>query len=240
MGIKGKLWLVALGVALAFNAVADEKSDLTGALDRTLKLANRFSMMQDKFSKQGNDIPPHLIKIWQKGLAKETNKLDKQISAYMAKADSKDPATKKFEAEISQKLKKIQDISKKLGAIDLVKTPPDIYNGKDKAELLKIIKKDWKAKYPKDDIIGVRFSDPSWKHRDEKRYHAINKSHYRVNVSSMEVKVIVKKDAKTAYIYPVFLQKDHLNKDQLEVDVDTAKSSPLASGVEMLMKNYKP
>jgi hypothetical protein len=216
----------------------DKKAKLTAFTDQTLNTAEKFNQMYERFSKMGHNIPPHLTKQWKNYLNKNTDIINKDISAYLATADKKDPANKAFEAQISKKIGRISEISKKLGALDSIATPPDTYKDSDKADLTKKIKQEWKSRYPKDEIVGIRFAQPSWTKRKERRYNSVNKAWYPLDISTLEVKLITKKDADTLYINPIFLLKDHLKSDELEIDVETAKS-PMVR-LEIPKKNYKP
>ena len=165
--------------------------------------------------------------------------IKKDIDMYCAILGDTTEKSKAFEAEIAQKFQAINKMRAEIGSTDSVVTPPNLYKGSDKAELEKKIAADWKAAHPKDEVLSIRFHQPDWTRRTESRYDENFNRWYPIDVSTMEVNVIVKKNAETAEIFMSVLQKDHLNKDDLEIDVTSGKRSPLLVQ-ELPMKNYKP
>ena len=91
--------------------------------------------------------------------------------------------------------------------------PADVYRGADKAELLAKVKQAWATNYPEDKVLAIRFDHPAWIRKNTREWVSSGTSYWRtVDVSVLEVQVIVKKDAETATIHPMYLQKDNQNK----------------------------
>lgn len=114
-------------------------------------------------------------------------------------------------------------------------TPADVYSGGDKKKLEKMIREAWKAKYPKDDILGVRFHMKDWK-RDA-NYKANSTSIYKTDTSVLAVSVVVKDNADTATIFPAYINKDNLSGG-IDAGVSTKTSEYVVK--QMLVKNWKP
>jgi len=121
------------------------------------------------------------------------------------------------------------------GKIDDEPTPADVYSGKDKKELKKMILDAWKAKYPKDNVLGVRFHMDHWK-RDA-NYKANSTSIYKTDTSVLAVSVVVQDDSKYATIFPAYINKDNLS-GELNTGVETKKSQYVVK--QMLVKNWNP
>ncbi len=207
------------------------------SLDRealtTQKMGQSIKMMRS----HGQNPPPHMLKMMSKQSKFESIKND--IEMYCAILGDSNEKAKQFEAEIVKKLNNINKLRQEMGSGESMLTPPNIYKGSDKAELEKQIIRDWKSAHLEDEILGVRFHQPEWKRRTEKRYDDNFHKWYKIDVSTMEVNVVVKKDGQTAEIFMCILQKDHLNKDDLDIDVTSGKRSPLLVH-EMPLKNYRP
>lgn len=193
--------------------------------------------MIKQMQSNGQNAPPHLVKMFTQ--QSRFGEIKKDIEMYCAMIGETTEKSKAFEAEIAKKFQAINKIRAEIGSTDSVVTPPNLYKGSDKAELEKKIAADWKAAHPKDEVLSIRFHQPDWTRRTERRYDENFNKWYPIDVSTMEVNVIVKKDADTAEIFMSVLQKDHLNKDELEIDVTSGKRSPLLVQ-ELPMKNYKP
>lgn len=206
-------------------------------LDREQMTAQKVGGMIKQIRSAGQNPPPHLVQMFSKQ-SKFTD-IKKDIDMYCAILGDTTEKSKAFEAEIAKKFQAINKMRAEIGSTDSVITPPNLYKGSDKAELEKKIAADWKAAHPKDEVLSIRFHQPDWTRRTERRYDENFNKWYPIDVSTMEVNVIVKKDADTAEIFMSVLQKDHLNKDDLEIDVTSGKRSPLLVQ-ELPMKNYKP
>lgn len=89
--------------------------------------------------------------------------------------------------------------------------PKDVYKGKDKDAIKAKIKAAWKDREPGEEIIAIKFDKENWERKKTKNW-VENGSYYQyVDVSTLTVRVIVKKDAETATIYGIYVQKDNDN-----------------------------
>ncbi|MEB3196472.1 MAG: hypothetical protein VKP62_04640 [Candidatus Sericytochromatia bacterium] len=111
--------------------------------------------------------------------------------------------------------------------------PPERYSGADKAKLTALVRSSWQAKYPEDRILAIRFPKAAWKRDSELKRNATN--WYKTDVSSLVVYVVVKTSATLATVYPAYLNKDHMQGDELLVGVNTKGDSYVHE--EMLIKN---
>ncbi|MBN2710881.1 MAG: hypothetical protein JXR97_00400 [Planctomycetes bacterium] len=221
----------------AFDAYIEKtKGELDQKLTQWAKtapmMAKRWDMVSQQALDNGTNVPQGMIDIYKKSTNLSESK--KEVGIYTAIAGDKDDKAKEF----NEKLDYVEKVGVKMGAVDSAVTPRDSYADGDKADLKGKIEKLWKETYPKDEVIGVRFIDEKWTRKTEKRYNNVL-GWYLLDFSSLEVRVVVKQDKDVADIYPVYLTKDHLKKDELEIDVETAKSAP-AFKSQMLLKNYKP
>lgn len=96
--------------------------------------------------------------------------------------------------------------------------PPDSYTGDDAEKLKKIAREDYAKNYPGEEVIDVRIQMDGWERRNEERWHEINKAYYKVDISTIQALVFVKKDGQSAYIFPFDFTKDHTNNDDLTWD----------------------
>ena len=90
----------------------------------------------------------------------------------------------------------------------------------------------WKALYPQDQIVLVRFVKPSWERRRETTYN--NGSFYHYDNSALLVYVVIKKSAELGTAYPVYVNRDN-QTGKLEVGAQTKGSG--YSHQDVLLKN---
>ena len=221
----------------AFESYLSQTKNILGRqLENELKsksmMAKRWEMVAKQAMKSGTNVPQNMIDMYKQMAAIET--LKENAGIYAAISGATDPKA----IEINDQVAYIEQVGVMMGAIETAVTPRDSYAGKDKTQLHAKIEKAWKSQYPDDAIMGIRFIDENWSQRNEMRYNDVT-GWYKLNISSMEVKVVTKEDDAIANIYPVFLLKDHLNNNALEIDVESAKSIP-GMGSKMLVKNFNP
>ena len=121
------------------------------------------------------------------------------------------------------------------GSIDSQMTPPDVYTGKDKKSLEKLVLEAWRGKYPKDEILGLRFHMKDWK-RDA-NYKANSTSIYKTDTSVLAVSVVVKDSPELATIFPAYINKDNLD-GSVNAGVATKTSEYVVK--QMLVRNWNP
>lgn len=133
--------------------------------------------------------------------------------------------------------KELVGVKKDLQETMLAETsaPNDVYSEKDKAAIADAVSKAWKKKYPKDDILGIRFPNKAWVRDSIWRWNGATKSWYNNDTSVLRLNVVVKTDAKIATIYQAYVNRDN-NSETVNVGVDTKGSEYVVS--EMLLKNW--
>lgn len=89
--------------------------------------------------------------------------------------------------------------------------PKDVYAGKDKAELKSLVAARWKERYPGEDVVAIRFDKESWERVKNRNWVENGKYWQNVDVSTLTVRVIVRKDAETATIHGIYVQRDNDN-----------------------------
>lgn len=89
--------------------------------------------------------------------------------------------------------------------------PKDVYSGKDRNDMKSQIVSAWKERYPGEEIVAIRFDRDQWERRRERNWIENGKYFQNVDVSTLTVRVIVRKDAETATIYGIHMQRDNDN-----------------------------
>ncbi len=147
-------------------------------------------------------------------------------------------AAKSLQSSLVAARKELDTVKKGLKEELLAGTeaPKDVYAEKDKAEIADAVLKAWKKKYPKDDVLGVRFPNKTWVRDSIWRWSSAQVGWYNNDTSVLRLNVIVKADAKTATIYQAYVNKDN-HSDSVNVGVDTKGSQYVVQ--EMLLKNWK-
>ena len=147
-----------------------------------------------------------------KGLVNAWEEAADDMRAYIKAAGEADPEVIRLRADVNTIRVTMVDAYKSLKQADLqAPMPADVYKGADKSALLALVKQAWTQNYPNEKILTVRFDHATWV-RHASRDWIANGGYYRNNDNSvLEVQVIVKADAETATIFPVYLQKDNAN-----------------------------
>jgi hypothetical protein len=114
--------------------------------------------------------------------------------------------------------------------------PVDLYTGADKEEIRDMVTQAWKKKYPKDDILGVRFPNKTWVRDSVWRWSSADKGWSNNDTSVLRLAVIVKTDKTVATIYQAYVNRDNAS-DSVNVGVDTKGNEYVVE--EMLLENWK-
>ena len=120
-------------------------------------------------------------------------------------------------------------------SIDNEPMPADLYKGDDKSDYIAMIQDVWKARYPEDSILGIRFLKNKWK-REKDRDTEDNRVLIN-DFSVLEVAVVVLTDPEIATIFQAFLKRDN-QTGEIFVGVDTKK--PNYTVRQMKVKNWVP
>jgi hypothetical protein len=161
----------------------------------------------------------------------------KELDAYIKLNGEADPQVAPLKARIAAAAKDIDAMGLKLKQAELAsrKMPVDVYGGGDKASLKAQILAFWKAKYPQDKILGIRFFETNWKRETAWNANATNL--YKTDYSWLPVKLIVQTSPDIATLYPVFANKRHLEGNKIVIAGDHGGGGYVVS--EMLMKNVR-
>lgn len=114
--------------------------------------------------------------------------------------------------------------------------PKEIYSGSDKGTLKKMLEGKWKAKYPKDEILAILFSVENWKRDTSWSYNNSNEWKKYDN-SYIPVRVVVKTSDTIASIFVAYINKDHMNGDEIKIGLETKSGGYVVE--KMLIKNLK-
>ena len=112
----------------------------------------------------------------------------------------------------------------------IVKMPVDSYGGADKEKYRAAVKKAWQKQWPSDKILKVVFPT-GWK-RDDEWNHNGNGSWKHSDMSFLVPWVIVQKDAKTAMMYPAYVNKNNLS-GEISYGVQTKGGSFVNDEIEL-------
>ncbi len=135
-----------------------------------------------------------------------------------------------YDASVAEAVKTENELAEELAASE--KAPLSAYGGGDKGRLRKLVQTAWKAKYPADQILAIRFHQAKWTRTVSVK---VNQTHfYKQDTSVLALSVIVKKTAKLATIYPAFVNKDN-HKGGLNAGVATKRGGYRAR--DMLIAN---
>lgn len=160
------------------------------------------------------------------------------ISLSFAEMPSKRELPPQMKAKIDRAMeRRAKDKEYKIsnvGNIEQEQTPPDVYSKGDKAELKKMIMEAWKAKYPQDKILGIRFHMKEWKR--EKNVRSNETSIYLNDKSALAVSVVTQTDDRVATIFPAYINKDN-QSGTMNIGCDTKSKGYVIK--QMLVSNYK-
>ncbi len=174
------------------------------------------------------------------GVKQQLDNARKELATFTAIAGEKHEKTIKLQAQFDEASKKIATIesSMKEEILASTKTPADVYKNSDKAQLKGLVEAEWKARYPKDELLGVRFVQAEWKRKSGSAWNAGNKAFEDFDHSELVARVVVKNDAKLSSIYWVYIDKDHKSNDQITVNANTKGGIYIVD--EMLTSNWEP
>lgn len=113
--------------------------------------------------------------------------------------------------------------------------PPDRYTGPDRAELVNLAIAAWKEVQPDAEILKERIPRQEWKRATEWRWSSSR--WYKVDHSSIQVRLVVKLDDKRAAIRSVNLWKNHLEGDKITTDrLESTADAPAPLFIMLLEK----
>ena len=95
------------------------------------------------------------------------------------------------------------------------------YQGDDKEELRKLIRKAWQEQWPDDTIVDIRFHEANWDRTTAKKFNDATKEWDYTDKSVLPVSVYVQQTDNVVTRYPAYVNRDHLNDDALNPGVET-------------------
>lgn len=87
--------------------------------------------------------------------------------------------------------------------------PVDKYTGGDRETHRKAILSAWKKAHPTDKVLKVAFPNAAWKMNRNSRWNSATSTWQHTDKSYLVVAVVIQKDAKTATIYPAYVNKEN-------------------------------
>lgn len=105
----------------------------------------------------------------------------------------------------------------------VVVDPVDKYTGGDRETHRKAILSAWKKAHPTDKVLKVVFPNAAWKINRNSRWNSATSTWQHTDLSYLVASVVIQKDAKTATIYPAYVNKEN-RTGELIYGVDTKGS----------------
>jgi hypothetical protein len=162
----------------------------------------------------------------------ELDRLERLCKVVQAFAAPDEPTVK----ETMEKVAKLRaEILPKQAALAkatarVVKMPTESYSGADKEKYRSAIKAAWKKQWAGDKILKVVFSQ-EWKRKNELNHNG-NGNYSRSDMSILVCWVIVQKDAKTATMYPAYVNKNNLS-GEITLGVQTKGGEYINDDIEL-------
>ncbi len=101
--------------------------------------------------------------------------------------------------------------------------PEDKYTGGDRETHRKAILAAWKKAHPTDKVLKVAFPNAAWKMNRNSRWNSATSTWQHTDKSYLVLAVVIQKDAKTATIYPAYVNKEN-RTGEIIYGVDTKGS----------------
>ena len=84
----------------------------------------------------------------------------------------------------------------------------------------------WKEHFAGEQVLAVRFPNANWTKNTAWQWNRGSSQWGYVNRSELEIRVVVRLDAKEAVLYRVILRKDHQKNDELQIRWDRPSRIP--------------
>ncbi|MBL8923452.1 MAG: hypothetical protein JNJ54_31655 [Myxococcaceae bacterium] len=117
-------------------------------------------------------------------------------------------ARKLFEATKSKAEKAMAELAEKASA------PKNTYGGADRQKLFEFIRSEWRRRYPDEQLLQVWLAG-SWERATGAR-RVSDEQVVKFDASVLRVSVATARDGKIADVWRAFLEKDHLQRDQIK------------------------
>lgn len=166
-------------------------------------------------------------------------------SAYKTAEDFQDSGIGKL-PEVKDRIEEImQKVSTAFGEIYQAAEPllekqladkkleSDAYQGGDLEELRKKVADAWKERWPKDEVLAVRFPTNDWKQTKVKRWNDAVKEWQFTDTSALMAQVVVKQTEKIATIFPAFINKRN-DENTMNIGVYTKYGSYVTSEIPVV------
>lgn len=192
--------------------------------NRDIRFKNCDQYMKDAVSSNNHNI-------YQVSLT-ELDRLEKTCRVVQAFAAPNEPTIKEamdkisvLRAEIKVKSAAIEKATRRV-----VKAPVEGYSGADKEKYRKAIQSAWMKKWSGDKIVKVVFPK-GWVRKDEWNNNG-GGNYSRSDMSYLVAIVVVQKDAKTATLYPAYVNKNNLS-GEISLGVETKGGSYINDDIEL-------
>ncbi len=91
---------------------------------------------------------------------------------------------------------------------------PELYTGTDKEQIREYVRKKWKEKYPKDEVLKIYLPEKEWQ-KEDGRFFDNQKNETRYYDKSLLVLVVVKKEKDIAEMWQADLKRHENTKDEI-------------------------
>ncbi|MBX7098254.1 MAG: hypothetical protein K1X89_11120 [Myxococcaceae bacterium] len=117
--------------------------------------------------------------------------------------------------------------------------PADRYAGNDRADLERFVRATWAKPFPKDQVLGVRFTEGAFARRTSLDWDQSATAWVKHDASSLPLWVVVKDGNDRAILWHATLRRLHLKGDQLELEWATRGSRGAAPNQRLLLANVR-
>lgn len=198
------------GIALCYNQVRSLKTDKEKIIQIAQhKIDSLLELYLDKKILQNDTKNP---------VFGPKSELIKHLNAYIAYQyavyhEKNDP----------ERIKAIQNAENKVkNAYQTIRTYllqntsvlPEIYTGTDKEQIREYVRKKWKEKYPKDEVLKIYLPEKEWQKEDGKFFDN-QKNETKYYDKSLLVLVVVKKEKDIAEMWQADLKRHENTKDEI-------------------------
>ncbi|MBC7542692.1 MAG: hypothetical protein H7338_08175, partial [Candidatus Sericytochromatia bacterium] len=152
------------------------------------------------------------------GPAQQLGFAKKHLAAFVAVKGAADPEAVRLAKVIDDADRRITTIGNAVIAELLAtrRVPAETYAGGDKASLRSQVIAQWKSKYPQDQILGIRFHNPTWTRVNKWEY--ANSAATKRDFSWLSVKIITRKNDQVATVNAAVIRKEHLSGNRIYID----------------------
>jgi hypothetical protein len=196
-----------------------------GASEFAAKFNERYAAIQERIRQNSQEAEASEIPGHYRSALRELETAEWMITILVAFNGDKDAAAIKLSSEVTtlkeQLLQAEKALAEKTKRVPVA--PLEKYTGSDLDSLRQQVEQAWKKAHAKDKVLKVVFNHAEWKTNRLSRWNGATNEWQHVDKSSLELSVVVEKDAQNAQVYAAFVNRDNQTQ-AITVGVDTKGS----------------